>query len=263
MNVMENLVRDVRYAVRTLARTPGFTAAALLALAIGIGANTAVFSVVNGVLLRRLPYPEPDQLVWIQDGLAQSSRSSRWGACVADFLLWRSRSRSFDALAAWTLNSFNVTGDGEAERVTGLAVTARFFDVLRVRPLRGRTFAPDEDQSGRRAGHSHQRAPVGAAARRDVGGSTPAGARSGLAPGRRGHRPRPRRRSWRDARPQGTAVRRQRVGRRDVRRHGVGPRHGRRCRHADPPPGAPRASIRFPHCARSEGSHYTLACCLM
>ena len=141
-------MRDVRYAVRTLARSSGFTVPALLALAIGIAANTAVFSVVNGVLLRPLPYAEPRQLVWIQDGLAQSSRSSRWGACVADFLLWQSRSRSFDPLAAWTVNSFNVTGDGDAERVTGLGVTARFFDALRVRPLHGRTFALDEDQPG-------------------------------------------------------------------------------------------------------------------
>jgi putative ABC transport system permease protein len=149
LNLIDNLMRDLRYAVRTLARSPGFTVAALLALALGIGANTAVFSVVNGVLLRPLPYPEPEGLVWIQDGLTQSSRSSRWGACVADFLLWQSRGNSFDPLAAWTVNVFNVTGDGEAERVAGLGVTARFFDVLRVRPLHGRTFAPDEDQPGR------------------------------------------------------------------------------------------------------------------
>ena len=142
------MVRDLRYAMRTLARNPGFTVAALLALALGIGANTAVFSVVNGVLLRPLPYSEPERIVWIQDGLTQSSRS-RWGACVADFLVWQSRSRSFDPLAAWANNIFNVTGDGEAERVAGFGVTARFFDVLRVRPLQGRTFAPDEDQPGR------------------------------------------------------------------------------------------------------------------
>src|SRR5262249_32218871 len=148
MTVIDTLRRDLRYAVRTLTRRPGFAVAAVLALALGIGANTAVFSVVNAVLLRPLPYAEPDQLVWIQDGLAQSSRSSRWGACVADFLLWQSRSHSFEPLAAWAGNVFNVTGDGDAERVAGLGVTARFFDVLRVRPLRGRTFAPDEDQPG-------------------------------------------------------------------------------------------------------------------
>jgi len=149
MSVIDNLIRDVRYAVRILVRSPRFTVAALLALAVGIGASTAVFSVVNAVLLRPLPYVEPERIVWIQDGLAQSSRSSRWGACVADFLLWESRSRSFDPLAAWSANTFNITGNGEPERVTGFGVTARFFDALRVRPLYGRTFAPDEDQPGR------------------------------------------------------------------------------------------------------------------
>jgi putative ABC transport system permease protein len=148
-NVIDNLRRDVRYAIRILARGPGFTGAALLTLAVGIGTSTAVFSVVRGVLLRPLPYAEPERLVWIQDGLTQSRRSSRWGACVADFLLWQSRSRSFDSLAAWSGSTFNLTGDGEAEHVAGLVVTARLFDVLRVRPLHGRTSAPDEDQPGR------------------------------------------------------------------------------------------------------------------
>src|SRR6476646_11439633 len=135
-NAVDHLRRDVRYAVRTLARSPRFTVAALLALARGIGASTAVFSVVHGVLLRPLPYAEPERLVWIQDGLTQLTRPSRVDACVADFLLWQSRSHSFDALAARTDNAFNLTGNGEAEHVTGLLVTARFFDVLRVRPLR-------------------------------------------------------------------------------------------------------------------------------
>src|SRR5262249_19617972 len=111
-------------------------------------ANTAVFSVVNGVLLRPLPYSEPERLVWVQDGSTQSGRASRWGASVAGFLLLQSRSRAFGPLAAWSVNVFNVTGDAEAERVTGFAVTARFFDLLRVRPLHGRTFAPDEDRPG-------------------------------------------------------------------------------------------------------------------
>src|SRR5262249_16353921 len=79
-NVIDTLRRDARYAVRTLARSPRFTVAALLALALGIGTTTAVFSVVHGVLLRPLPYAEPERLVWIQDGLTQSTRSSRWGA---------------------------------------------------------------------------------------------------------------------------------------------------------------------------------------
>jgi putative ABC transport system permease protein len=148
-NFIDNLKRDVRYAVRILLRSPGFTVAAVLALSLGIGASTAVFSVVNGVLLRPLPYPEPERLVWIQDGLTQTSRSSRWGASVADYLLWQTRSYSFDPLAAWSGNEFNLTGDGEAERVAGLSVTAHFFDVLRVQPLHGRIFASNEGQPGR------------------------------------------------------------------------------------------------------------------
>ena len=149
MNMFDNLSRDARYAARTLVLNPGFAAAVLITLALGIGANTAVFSVVNSVLLRPLPYAMPDRLVWIQDGLTQSSRTSRWGASVADFLIWQSRSRSFETLAAWGTSIFNVTGDGQAERVTGFGVTARFFDVLGVTPLRGRAFAPDEDHPGR------------------------------------------------------------------------------------------------------------------
>lgn len=109
INLVDNLVRDTRHAVRTLARSPGFTLAALLTLALGIATSTAVFSVVNGILLRPLPYREPERLVWIQDGLTQSTRSSRWGASVADFLLWQSRGRSFDPLAAWAVNTFNIT----------------------------------------------------------------------------------------------------------------------------------------------------------
>jgi putative ABC transport system permease protein len=147
LNWWEELRRNVRYSARTLARSPGFSVAAVAALALGIGANTAVFSVVNSVLLRPLPYSEPERLVWIQDAATQSSRE-RWGSCVADFLVWQSRSRSFEALAAWGTNLFNLTGVGEAERLEGLGVTARFFDVLRARPLAGRTFAPDEDQPG-------------------------------------------------------------------------------------------------------------------
>jgi putative ABC transport system permease protein len=145
---IENLVRDVQYAVRTLRRSPGFTAAAFLALALGIGANSAIFSVIQAVLLRPLPYAQPERLVWIQDGLTQNS-PTRWAACMADYLLWQSRSRSFDLLAAWSPNTFNVTADGPADRITGFSVTARFFDVLGVRPSQGRSFAVDEDQPGR------------------------------------------------------------------------------------------------------------------
>src|SRR5262245_41798454 len=144
---LDPLQRDVRLSFRSIARLPGFSAVAVLTLALGIGVNTAVFSVVNGVILRPMPYADPGQLVWIHDGVTQSDRVG-WAACVADFLLWQSRSRSFAQLAAYTPNSFNLTGNGEAEQLTGAGVTAQFFDVLGVRPLLGRTFTAGEDQPG-------------------------------------------------------------------------------------------------------------------
>jgi putative ABC transport system permease protein len=146
MNVIDNLVRDVRYAVRTLARSPGFTLAALLALALGIGANTAVFSVVNAVLLRPLPYADPDRLVTI---FTSRPHSERGNASVAEFLDWRAASRSFETLDAVDPGRFTLTGDGEAVQISGLSVTASFFETLKARPLLGRTFASGEGQPGR------------------------------------------------------------------------------------------------------------------
>jgi hypothetical protein len=100
MNLVDNLVRDVRYAMRTLARSPGFTLAALLALALGIGANTAVFSVVNAVLLRPLPFADPDRLVMV------FNYTPRGAASMADFLDWRARSQSFETIAVFEVNPF-------------------------------------------------------------------------------------------------------------------------------------------------------------
>ena len=150
LNFCDNLIRNVRYALRTLARSPGFTLAALLALALGIGANTAVFTVVNGVLLRPLPYRDPNRLVMVFNSFNRQG-SGRAGAAVADFLDWRARSRSFQTLDAFEFNRFTngrftLTGDAEPEQVIGLSVTATFFDTLGVRPVLGRTFAADEDQ---------------------------------------------------------------------------------------------------------------------
>lgn len=150
LNFYDNLIRDVRYALRTLARNPGFTLAALLALALGIGANTAVFSVVNGVLLRPLPYRNPDRLVMVFNSFNREG-AGRSGAAVADFLDWRARSRSFQTLDAFEFNRFTngrftLTGDAEPEQVIGLSVTATFFETLGIRPILGRTFAADEDQ---------------------------------------------------------------------------------------------------------------------
>ena len=145
---VENLLRDCRFTLRTLAKNPGFTIVALTAMMLGTGASTAVFSVVETVLLRPLPYTDPDRLVWIHDGLTQGDRSG-WSACMEDFLLWQTRARSLAQLAAFTGDHFALTGDGLAEGLAGADVTARFFDTLGVRPLMGQTFAADADQPGR------------------------------------------------------------------------------------------------------------------
>jgi putative ABC transport system permease protein len=148
VNYIDNLLRDLRYAVRTLSRTPAFTIAAVLALALGIGANTAVFSVVNGVLLRPLPYGDPDRLVMVYDSFQQQGME-RGPGCIADFLDWKARNHSFQSIDAVAGNRFTLMGDGEAEQIVGTSVTATFFDTLGARPLFGRTFSRGDDQPGR------------------------------------------------------------------------------------------------------------------
>jgi putative ABC transport system permease protein len=144
---LEVLAQDIRYASRQQRKSPGFTATAVITLALGIGANSAVFSVVDGVLLRPLPYEDPDRLVWIHDGLTQQDKGG-WSACMEDFLLWRDGSRSFEHLAAFHGDQFTLTGDGHAERVAGADVSADFFETLGVKPLLGQTFAGNADQPG-------------------------------------------------------------------------------------------------------------------
>jgi predicted permease len=148
MNIVDNLVRDIHFAVRTLTRNPGFTLATLGALVVGIGANTAVFSVLNGVLLRPLPYADPDRLVMIFDSFQQQGME-RGPASIADFLDWKAHSRSFRRLDAIANQRYTLTGDGEAEQIPGLSVTASFFETLGVQPLLGRAFADGDDQPGR------------------------------------------------------------------------------------------------------------------
>ncbi|HEY9233146.1 MAG TPA: ABC transporter permease, partial [Blastocatellia bacterium] len=144
---MEALIQDVRYALRLLLKRPGFTLVAALALALGIGANTAIFSVVNAVLLKALPYPDSDRLVWfweVQPQLEQAPFSP------ADFLDYQSQNKSFAEVAASRPMSFNLTGGERPERLNANIVTANFFDVLRVQPVQGRAFAADDGQAGAR-----------------------------------------------------------------------------------------------------------------
>jgi putative ABC transport system permease protein len=145
---MRTLFQDLRFGVRMLIKQPGFTLVAVLTLALGIGANTAIFSVVNAVLLRALPYPEPGRLVrfW------ESNPGRGWlefAASGPNFADWRKQQSVCEQLAAYEFNTFNFTGSGEPERVAGLRVTANLFSVLGVAPAHGRYFLPEEEQSGR------------------------------------------------------------------------------------------------------------------
>jgi hypothetical protein len=142
---VEQLMQDLRYGIRMLLKSPGFTAVAILTLALGIGANTALFSVVNGVLLKPLPYPHPEQLVW----LAESKPNFDTGSIsFPNFRDWQKDNRSFSGMAISRGGSFNLTGQGEAEQLRGQFITSDLFTVLGVNPLMGRAFAPREDDIG-------------------------------------------------------------------------------------------------------------------
>jgi predicted permease len=143
---MATILQDLKHAFRMLAKNPAFTAVAVLTLALGIGANTAIFSVVNAVLLRPLPYEEPSQLVKVWSYRPQVAERSP--LCVADFLDWRSANHAFQHVAAYGYNLFSFTGKGTPARVLGAAVTADFFSTFGVNPSLGRTFMPDEDRPG-------------------------------------------------------------------------------------------------------------------
>jgi putative ABC transport system permease protein len=137
---VSTLLQDLRLTLRGLARTPGFTAVVLLTLALGIGANAAIFSVVNGVLLQPLPFPNPDGLVDFRH------QSPYWSVSEPEFKDYRRDMRSLERLAAWTGYDANLAGDQEPVRITGARVSDGFFTVLGIDPLMGRTFAPDEEK---------------------------------------------------------------------------------------------------------------------
>jgi putative ABC transport system permease protein len=142
---MRDLLQDVRYGLRMLLKRPGFTLVAVVALALGVGANTAIFSVVNGVLLRPLPYKDPDRLVRLGEWSQQVPGMS---VAYPNFLDWREQNHVFEGLAATQFDSYNLTGVDEPERLQGRNVSANFFDLLGVAPALGRTFKADEDRPG-------------------------------------------------------------------------------------------------------------------
>lgn len=136
---------DLRYGLRTLRKNPGFTAVTMLALALGIGANTAIFSVVNGVLLHPLPYSDPGRLLMIFESSPEFTQAS---VAYPNYLDWRRDNRSFTDIAAARNDDFNFTGAGEPEQVRGEYVSASLFPTLGVTPALGRSFLPQEDRQG-------------------------------------------------------------------------------------------------------------------
>jgi predicted permease len=142
---MEGLVQDLRYAVRRLARTPGFTLVALVTLALGIGANTAIFSVVHGVLLRALPFQDPDHLYFLW---SRHTSTDRYPIQLPEFCDYRDQNRTLESVAAFGNWNPNLTGDGPAERVSGLRASGNLFATLGVQAVVGRALAAADDTPG-------------------------------------------------------------------------------------------------------------------
>ena len=143
---MEVLLKDIRYAIRTLLKRPGFTAVTALTLAIGIGATTTIFSVVNGILLRPLPgITRPDRLIDVH--ATAPSGSSFHSFSHSEFLYYREQTKLLDGLIAYTSAPFNMNTGGQPERVYGMLVSGNYFDLLGTRPSQGRFFLPEEDQT--------------------------------------------------------------------------------------------------------------------
>ena len=145
---MDSLWRDLRFAIRVLWRSPGFSGVALLALVLGIGANTAIFSVVNAVLIRPLPFRDPSRLVMVWETSPRTGKNNV--ANPQNFADWQKRNRSFEKMAAYVpfQQTMSLTGDGTPEEVPGNYATRDFFSILGVQPIRGRDFLPEEDVAG-------------------------------------------------------------------------------------------------------------------
>jgi putative ABC transport system permease protein len=145
---MGTLLQDMRYGLRVLAKSPGFTAIAVLTLALGIGANTAIFSYVDAWIIKPIPYPQPDRLMVLQGHNTKKGWTQDQVSSTADFFDLQKQTKSFEQLAAWSGAGFNLTGDGLPALVDGGQVTWNFFDTLNVKPLMGRTFVAGDDVAG-------------------------------------------------------------------------------------------------------------------
>ena len=144
---METLLKDIRYSLRVLRSNMGFATIAVIALALGIGANTAIFSVVNAVLLRPLPLPHPEQVMVIHDQFNALGLPSI-GVSAPDFTDVTAQKDTFETTAAIDVNNYNLTGTDKPERVLGMNNTPGFFPLMGVPPVAGRWFSPDEDKPG-------------------------------------------------------------------------------------------------------------------
>ena len=142
---MRSLISHLRYTIRLLLKSPGFTITTVLIMGLAIGANTAIFSLVNAVLLQSLPYPDPGRLIALSE---TSPLYPSMSMDYPDYLDWRANQHSFEDIALFRRDSFNLTGNGDPERVTGAFITASYFRVLGVGPTIGRTFAETDDRSG-------------------------------------------------------------------------------------------------------------------
>src|SRR5947209_7121703 len=147
INMFADLWQDLRYALRTLAKNPAFTSIAIVAIALGIGANTVIFSAVNAVLLRPLPFKNPEQLVMVWENATHLGFPKNTPS-PPNFIDWQRQNTVFTGMAAMSERSFNLTGIGEPERLEGRRVSANLFDLLGVPALLGRTFVPDDDRPG-------------------------------------------------------------------------------------------------------------------
>lgn len=148
---MHDLVQEIRFALRQFRKNPVFAAVAVLTLALGIGANTAIFSVVNGVLLKPLPYQDPDRLVrvWHVPPAKSFPGIATFSVSAANFLDWQSQNHVFEQMTIYSYRNFTVAGSGNPQQVDACAVSSTFFSLLGVEPLLGRTLLPEEDQQGK------------------------------------------------------------------------------------------------------------------
>jgi len=155
-NFLESILQDIRYGLRQLRHSPGFTAVAVLTLALGIGANTAIFSVVYAVLLRPLPYANPDRLVSVFEQKLDEGVSMA-GSTYPDFDQWRQHNQVFSAVAGQAAHDLTLTGRGEPSVVETVVATPELFTVLGVKPIAGRTFLPADGEKGAATGGDPQR----------------------------------------------------------------------------------------------------------